>query len=78
MQHSSARPIVTSLGGVADEHILTSCDVSALMSVSQPLALELLASGRIDGVFKFGSQMRISAGDLRKYMVTNKVKCSKK
>lgn len=67
------RPPLSSLDGLGDEHELTSLDVSVIMQISPDKACDLLGRGVIAGMWRVGKNMRITAGDLRKYRESQRV-----
>jgi hypothetical protein len=67
------RPIVTCLDGVPDEFVSTTADIAAITGDSTAKVGDMLATGQIPGMFRFGHRMKIYAGDLRTYFQSCKV-----
>ena len=67
------RPLITSLAGVADDTVLTTQDVAAIMCCSSDTAGEMLSTGKIPGMFMWGSRYRIYAKDLKRHIESQKV-----
>ena len=67
------RALITSLVGLGDEDVLTTADVAAILQISTDKAVDLMGRGIIAGMWRVGTRMRITAGDLRKYRETMRV-----
>jgi excisionase family DNA binding protein len=74
MARMNRRPIVTSLHGLDDEFVLTTHDIASVMSCSLDKAGEMLATGQIPGMFRFGSRYHIYVGDFKKYLESQKIR----
>jgi hypothetical protein len=65
------RPVLTSLDGIGDEFVLNMKDVAAVLDISPDTAGELCATDKLPGAFRTGRLWRISAGNLRRHMLTS-------
>lgn len=63
-------PIVALTPDVPDEMLLTPRDVAEVLRCERTKAGELLASAKIPGAIRVGSQYRIPAGRLRAYIAS--------